>query len=161
MGDAKQVWQITVEQPLYLLAGRKQEVRSIIAAVLNLLRLHANCTSSSSAESIRRFASSPQRADWLWISLSFRMNGYQTLFLWDWSLRVVKLTTYFCLMTRRRKSGAIPPSFHTHRDSIILFYFSLYLPSKLMRISMQPSPVPAVIDKKNSIMWNVIYHLFE
>ena len=106
MSDVIQVWQIAVEQPFYHLAGRKQEVRSIIAAVLNLFRLYANCTSSGSAESIRRFAPSPQRADWLWVSLIFLINGYQMLFLWDCSLPFVKLTIHCLLMPRSRKSGA-------------------------------------------------------
>jgi hypothetical protein len=55
-----------------------------------------------------KFFSSPPRPDRFWGPPSSLSNGYQGLFLWDQSGRVVKLTIHLYLVLRSRMLRAVP-----------------------------------------------------
>jgi hypothetical protein len=55
------------------------------------------------------FFSSPPCPDRLWGPPSLLSKGYRGPFLWEWTGRGVKLTTYLHLMPRSRMRGAIAP----------------------------------------------------
>jgi hypothetical protein len=59
-----------------------------------------------------QFFSLPSQPEWLWGLPSLLFNGYQGLFPWEYSSRVVRLTTYFHLVPRSRNEwiyASTPP----------------------------------------------------
>jgi hypothetical protein len=61
----------------------------------------------------KRIFTSPYCPDRLWGTPTLLSNGYQGLFLWEYSGRGIKLTTHLQLVPRPRKRGPIHPFTHT------------------------------------------------